>query len=186
MSFDIGGGIRVLPQFGVGIAVSRYSAETAANISFSVPHPLFVGRPATASGASQNPLQQSETAVHIEARYIGNLPHASVQIFAGPSHVKTTRTVVNDFTYYDALGTSTLNYSVSLAGNTTTAYDLSAWGFNVGVDAGYYLGENVGFGVLVRYSNAKVDLQNPLQSTKTSQPLTLGGLNVGGGVRFRF
>jgi hypothetical protein len=187
VSFDLGGGIRFLRQFGVGVALTRYRSSETANISFSVPHPLFVGRPATASGPSQAPLTQEELAVHIEARYVGNLPHASVSVFAGPSYFSAKREMIGDFRYFENLGSSTLNYTVSLASNSTEAYDLTRWGFNVGVDVGYYIGEYVGFGVLVRYSRAQVDLPNPLASGGSpDQPLDLGGVNVGGGVRFRF
>ncbi|MBS1819348.1 MAG: outer membrane beta-barrel protein [Acidobacteria bacterium] len=186
VSFDIGGGVRFLRQFGVGVAVTRYKASETANISFSVPHPLFVGRPATASGPSQAPLTQEELALHIEARYVGNLPHASISVFAGPSYFSAKREMIEDFRYFENLGSSTLNYTVSLADNTTQSYDLSKWGFNVGVDVGYYIGEFVGFGVLVRYSRAQVDLPNPLALGAPTQPLDLGGVNFGGGVRFRF
>jgi hypothetical protein len=185
VSFDLGAGVR-FSQFGVGVAVSRYTTEEPGNISFSIPHPLFVGRPATAQGPTEGPLKQDETVVHIEARYVGNLPHASIAVFAGPSYFKATRTIVDDFTYFESLGTTTLNYTVSLAGNTTEAHDFNKWGFNVGADFGYYFGSNVGVGVLVRYSKASVDLPVPISSTIETQPVDLGGTTVGGGVRFRF
>jgi hypothetical protein len=190
VSVDVGGGVLLFSKLGVGVALSRYSDEHPAVISFSRPHPLFVGRPASASGTSQSGLTQEETVIHIEARYVGNLPHASVAVFAGPSYFKTTRNVVDNYRFLENLGSSTLNYTVSLVDNTTKSHDLSAWGFNVGVDAGYYFGENVGVGMLVRYSNAKVNLPDDFKSLVTGTPATqsldLGGVAVGGGLRLRF
>jgi hypothetical protein len=185
VSFDLGAGVR-FSQFGVGVAVSRYVAEEPGNISFSVPHPLFVGRPATAQGTTDDPLKQEETAVHIEARYVGNLPHASISVFAGPTYFRAKRQLVEDFTYLETLGSQTLNYTVSLVSNTTETHEFNKWGFNVGADIGYYFGDNVGVGVLVRYSKASVDLPISISSTGATESHDLGGTTVGGGVRFRF
>lgn len=182
---DVGAGLR-LGHFGVGLAVSRYSNDQVGTISFSVPHPSFVGRPATASGATQSPMTQNELGVHLEARYIANLPHMSFAVFAGPSYLKTTRSLVSDFRYSSILGATTQNFTVSLTGDTTNDYTVSKWGFNLGVDAGYYFGENFGIGGLARYARATIDLPNPLDSPTATQPYDLGGLSVGGGLRFRF
>jgi hypothetical protein len=62
----------------------------------------------------------------------------------------------------------------------TRSIDDSAIGFLAAMDANYMALRNVGFGVLVRYSRASVDLPDSTSS------MTLGGLNVGAGARFRF
>jgi len=66
----------------------------------------------------------------------------------------------------------------------------SAWGYNVGVDAGFYPSAHVGFGGLMRYSRGTVDLENPLQTLiddrTATDPLDAGGLRVSAGLRVRF
>ncbi len=185
-SFDIGGGVRLTRQLGVGVAVSQFSDNEPGRINFSVPHPALFNRPASSSG-NTSALEQKDTAVHLEARYSVNTPRANISVFAGPSHFSSTRELVSDFTYRELLLTPSLTYTVTYTGATTTKEKLSAWGLNVGADVGYFFTEKAGVGVLLRYSKANVDLPNEmtLPSSDTDK-LAVGGLSVGGGFRLRF
>ena len=53
-------------------------------------------------------------------------------------------------------------------------------GFNLGVDANYMLTRSLGAGVVVRYTQASVDLEG------ATDKLTVGGPQLGIGVRYRF
>jgi hypothetical protein len=56
------------------------------------------------------------------------------------------------------------------------------WGYNVGVDVSYYFAEHAGVGGLIRYAPAVLDLPTPGGTVE----IEAGGLQAGGGVRFRF
>ncbi len=188
-SFDIGGGIS-FGQFGIGLAATRYSDTQPVNASISVPNRYFFDAPATASAITQNGLKHEETVLHIEGRYMVNLPHASIAVFAGPSYFKTAQEIVSNDTfsetYNDFLGTD----AVSITGYNSKMVDLRAWGYNLGVDGAYYFSERIGVGGLLRFSRATVKFPNPIQTVQTGvtteQSVDVGGLHVGAGIRFRF
>lgn len=191
-SFDIGGGVRLAGGLGVGVAFSRYQDNEQANLSATFPSPFRFNNPSTDSKSSTDALTNDETVVHIEARYVANLPHASFAVFAGPSYFKGRREVISDFTFFESTD-SRLPYSITLNGETKRqAVDFAVWGANVGADVGYFFTENVGVGVLARFSRGKVDLPNVFGAafshltTPSTQTVNVGGLNVGGGLRIRF
>jgi hypothetical protein len=188
-SFDIGGGL-LFGQLGVGLAVTRYADPEKATSNISVPSFFFFNDAATASATTHDLLKHEQTAVHIEARYVANRPHASVAIFAGPSYIKTRQELVTDVIYSEFISRTTLAHSVSITGYDSESFNLHAWGYNVGVDGGYYFTNNVGIGGVLRFSRATVQLPNAIQNANSggnaTQDLNVGGFNAGGGVRFRF
>ena len=80
-SFDLGGGVR-FGQFGVGLAVSRYADRQSASSQILVPNRASFNRPSLASATTQDPLMHTETVLHIEGRYVANLPRVGVALFA--------------------------------------------------------------------------------------------------------
>ncbi|HZB25950.1 MAG TPA: hypothetical protein VE379_07450, partial [Vicinamibacterales bacterium] len=58
--------------------------------------------------------------------------------------------------------------------------DNTTVGVHFGVDATYLVTPRIGAGVLVRYSVGSADLEGATDS------LTVGGFQIGGGVRLRF
>lgn len=187
-SFDVDGGVR-FGSFGAGLGVSRYSDNETVLSHISVPSRLFFANAASASATSQNPLTHEETALHLEGRYIANLPRMSLAVFAGPSYVRTTQEIVTDNTYQEVDSLTGL-HTVQITNYSFRSAELHAWGYNVGVDAAYYFSTFLGVGGLVRFSQATVQLPNDLQTTAdgrtVTQDLKVGGLNVGAGVRVRF
>jgi hypothetical protein len=187
-SFDLDGGVR-FGSFGAGLGFTRYSDDETVQSHLTVPSRLFFNNLASATATSQNPLSHQETAIHLEGRYIANLPRMSLAVFAGPSYIKTTQDVVTDNTYTEVDSLSGL-HTINITNYSFRPVDLHAWGYNVGVDAAYYFSNYIGVGGLVRFSQATVKLPNDLQTTANGQAVTqdvkVGGLNVGGGVRLRF
>jgi hypothetical protein len=188
-SFDIGGGVR-FGQFGVGVAASRYVDNETADVHIRVPHPSLFNAHATADGTTQNEMEHKETAVHIEARYVANLPNLSVAVFAGPSYFKTTQELIREIYFNESLNLTTLAYTVVVTRTDNSIESQSAWGFNVGTDVAYYFSQTVGVGGLLRFSRGTIDLPNDFQSnangTLVTQEVKLGGLSLGGGIRLRF
>ncbi len=60
----------------------------------------------------------------------------------------------------------------------------SAWGFNAGVDVGWFFDRYVGVGGLLRFNKGTVSLTDPFSGTGVD--LKAGHVVFGGGVRFRF
>jgi hypothetical protein len=188
-SFDLGGGIR-FGRFGVGLAASRYSDQQVATSRIVVPNRALFNRPSMASATTQDPLVHSETVLHLEGRYVANLPRVSVALFAGPSMFMISKEVITGDHY-----TETFNFVTAAQSESITGYDMEPksvrqWGYNVGADVSYYLSELVGVGGLIRFSHATAKLPNDIQSFQTgvasSTDISVGGLQIGGGLRFRF
>ena len=180
--FDIAGGVHLGQRFGVGVAVSHTRNEQPATVSLTIP---ILRGPSTATKNS-DPLPRSETALHIELMY--RLPNAGgvgLTVFGGPSRFNAKQKLVSDF---NAAPAGPLSFAV--ANVRTEQQDASAWGFNVGADAGYFFVKSFGVGALVRYGRATVELPNLLQRPVTNRTVNedvdVGGLLVGGGVRLRF
>lgn len=188
-SFDVGGGIR-FGRFGVGLAASRYADHQLATSRIVVPNRNLFNRPSSASATTQDPLTHSETVLHLEGRYVANLPRVSVALFAGPSLFLINKEVISGDHY-----TETFNFASAAQTESITGYDMEAkrvrqWGYNVGADVSYYLSELVGIGGLIRFSQATTKLPNDIQSFQTGVASTtdfsVGGLQIGGGLRLRF
>lgn len=178
--FDIGGGVRVWGNLAVGIAVSRFSDKGAAEISATLPNPLFIDLPRTAT-ASAPDLEHSENAVHLQVLWFLPLTDKiDVAFSAGPSFFRVRQGLVSDVQTTEGAFPFT---TVTISGVSTTEAKANATGYNVGVDATYMVTDRVGGGFFVRYTGASVNL--PLQGGD-ELPLDVGGTQVGGGLRVRF
>jgi len=60
----------------------------------------------------------------------------------------------------------------------------TAVGFNLGVDGRYMFLRNAGIGAMLRYTHGQVDLTSP--TGEEGFKLDTGGLEIAGGLRFRF
>ncbi len=194
LAYDVGGGVlHGGPRWkaGVGVAVSRTQERPSALVSLTLPHPILFSRSATATFTSGDGLERRETATHIQALLESRLGRVTVRLFAGPSHVRLAHILVSDVQIRETLDFSPqLAYAVAITGLDTSRVAVSAWGYHVGADAGFFFSRHVGAGALVRYTRATAKVPNGLQTaidggTATSEE-TLGGVSVGGGVRLRF
>lgn len=188
-SLELGGGVRIAGRFGVGASLSSTFGHQDARAQFSIPNPFLPRRPAVASFKTSSGRQ--ETAVHLQAIYLlparGRL-HAA--LFSGPSYFTLHQDLVSDATgdlSFDSDGNLTLDLSRAVKKRASA----SAWGFNVGGDVAYLLTRTVGVGGLVRFSRATIGLENALEATRTGRkggrvPVTVGGLQLGAELRFRF
>lgn len=176
--FDLSGGVRVWQSLAFGGGFSRVSGTTFALLSATVPHPLFVNRPRSATRTLAE-ITHTERAVHFQAVWI--LPvwsRIDLAVSGGPSVVTLEQGFVTDADASE-VGPPFSQISVS---TTMTEQKKSGPGFTVGVDINYMVTRNVGVGVLGRYLGASIDL--PFRSTQTS--MNIGGLQVAGGLRVRF
>ena len=98
---------------------------------------------------------------------------------AGVSVFSVTQGLVTDVVFTDAYPFDTATF----ASATTTSLSKTATGVNVGADITWKLSRNVGVGGLVRFAKASVTLA---PSAGNSTTIDVGGVQVGGGVRFAF
>ena len=68
----------------------------------------------------------------------------------------------------------------SLSSTTIVREDHTGVGINLGVDINYFFRPDIGAGVLARYTYGSVDLDT------VGESLTVGGFQLGFGLRYRF
>jgi len=197
MTFDVGGGVRLVQNLGVGVTYSRYSKERTATLSTTIPSPFDYGQASTIE--RQLPLQREEDAVHFQAIYripITNKVH--VGVFGGPSYFRCLDDVVSQF----ALGVDSFfpAWAVNFSDVTQTVDKESVWGYHGGVDVTYLFTRRFGVGTTMRYSRASHHSTNHFADTgdlfydgvwgggNATETVTMdhGGFHWNGGVNLRF
>jgi hypothetical protein len=176
--FDAGVGFRIWKGLGAGIAISRFSVDSAGQAEATLPHPLFFQRNRQISGETTG-ITREETGIHIQAQY--HLPpfgRVYVTLAGGPSVLDIQQSIVTDVNYTEEFPYDTATY----VGVDSQRVSGTATGFNAGADVRWMFTRNVGVGGLVRYTRATVDL------TRNNRTVTVdaGGMQVGGGVRLAF
>ena len=174
---DIGGGVRLPGNLGVGVGFSRFDRSNDARVDARIPHPFFFDRDRSITGTATN-LTRTETAVHLQLRWFAPLrSRVSVSLFGGPTFFQVTQDLVTAVSF-----AQTYPFDVaSFTSASTAEQSESAVGYNVGADVGYFFSQHVGVGGLIRYSAGSVDL--PSQDDVS---IDLGGLHAGGGLKLRF
>ena len=89
----VDGGVvfRLADWFGIGFAASVVTHDTDADVTASVPHPLFFRQPRSVAGTT--PATRREVAGHIEAVYLMPTRRVDVMIFGGPSLFSVRQTL---------------------------------------------------------------------------------------------
>jgi hypothetical protein len=197
-TFDIGGGVRVARNFGVGLTYSRYSRSRTALLTTTIPSPLVFGDSATIE--RRIPLQRDEDAFHIQAMY--RVPLASrleVGVFGGPTYFRCLDDTISTFSLEGDFSPA-MNWLVRFRNVTRTVDRDTAWGYNAGADVTYMATPHIGFGATFRFSRASHQTPNLLSDvsnltwdgtwggdqTTTTVTMRHGGMHWNGGVTFRF
>jgi hypothetical protein len=177
--FDGGFAMRVAGNLGVGVAMSFFSKKNAADISAQIPHPFFYST-RLVSGAA-NDLQRNEVNTHIQAVYVvPSRGKTSIALMGGPSFFHVKQDLVTSISYNE-----TYPYDTASFGNASTIpVAKNGVGFNAGVDIALRVSRNMGVGGIVRFSRAGLELAVP--NGVGNQSVNVGGVHVGGGVRFFF
>lgn len=166
--FDFGGGFMVTPVVGFGLNFSGTAHRDIVGLGAGV------GTLILASGATDE-LTRSEGALNIQAMIVPiNSDHFRGRLFGGPSFIRYQADMVDDFFFFRSVISNV--HTVSTEG--------SAMGFHVGGDATYFFSRFVGLGGFARYSRATASIDEPMSGRK--QNMLLGGVQTGGGLRFRF
>jgi hypothetical protein len=168
--FDITGGYKIRPSFGVAVGFSNFSNTTGAALATSIPDPLVFDRPLAATSTVPD-LEHSERGIHLSAVWFMPVTDKiDVALSAGPSFIMVSQDLVTAISV--PAGTQTANPVVTTEKETGI-------GFNLGVDGTYMVTRNFGAGAFLRYAGASVDLP-------AVDDLGVGGFQIGVGVRVRF
>lgn len=178
-AFGARAGIRVWRRLTVGGAVSRFTDSAAAAVTARVPHPFFFDRPRQIDGTAEDILRE-ETVAYAEIGWTFALSRKmDLTLFAGPAFFTVRQEVAGRVLYAESYPYD----SAAFTGVESTVKKASATGTTAGVDVTYLFSRSFGVGVLLRYSQATAEV-----TPADGRPVTLdlGGLQVGGGLRFRF
>jgi hypothetical protein len=179
-ALNVSAGALVWRSLAVGVGVTRFSHSTPIAFSVSVPHPFFFNRARSVTG-DVGGVKREELAVHVQARGMFTpSPRIQAMVFGGPSFFSVKQGIVNDFEITEAYPYDTATFSRGL---TTTA-DESKVGFNVGADVGYFFTRQVGVGGSVQWAGTTLEV--PASGGTGTFEIKVGGLQAGGGIRFRF
>jgi hypothetical protein len=170
--FDINAGYKVWRNLAFAVGYSRTSSKADAAVSASIPDPRLFDSPRSIT-ASAADLKHTEQAINLMGVWM--VP-VTDKIDVGASFGPTIFMVKQDIP-------STLTVAEpgpTVSGLTTTSADKTTAGINLGVDVTYLVTKRVGVGGLARYTWGSVDLAGATKS------LTVGGFQIGAGVRLRF
>lgn len=180
--FGAGVDFRVFKNLTVGVSYHQETNSEDAQVTGSVPHPIFFNRPrsfdTTAGG-----LYRRENATHLSFGWIVPInPKLDVLVSAGPSFFRLEQDVVSDVVIAEKGG----DYTEVVVAPTVVTQKRSATGFNAAADVTYILWQNdrvrVGAGGFLRYTEAKTDVRLLVSDFET----TVGGMQFGFGGRIRF
>lgn len=175
-------GARVFGNFGVSVAYHTQSSSSTADVSGSIPHPIFFDRPRSFA-ESIDGIDRDEYATHLQVGYMVPFnDKLDMYVYGGPSFFRVSQEVVDDVTVAEQ-GAPFTNVVVQ---PSFAVRKKSATGYNVGVDLSYmfYSTDTVrlGLGAFARMTGAKADITVGESTVETD----LGGFQFGIGARFRF
>lgn len=171
---DASAGVRVWRGLAIGLGVTMFEVDSGMTVSGEVPSPLFVNRPRSAQ--FQQAGLHRQLGVHLHMTYIFPvMDRLDVAVSVGPSLFRMRQ----DSPSAVDLGAETAPFdTVTITGVATTPARATGFGANAGVDVTYMLTRLVGAGIFVRYAGGPIDFG--------AESIDAGGLQAGGGLRFRF
>jgi len=170
--FDLSAGYKVWGNVALGAGYSWTSSKADAAVSALIPDRDFFDRHRAVT-ASANDLNHTESAVHLMAVYMMPVTDkVDVGLSAGPTIFQVSQDLPGALTVSEPGPTVT--------GAAVTEIKKTTIGFNVGVDVTYLVTKKIGIGGLARYTKGSADLDG------ATEKLTVGGFQLGGGIRIRF
>jgi hypothetical protein len=173
--FDISGGYKVWRNLAVGIGVTHVGSTADLTVNASIPDPLFFDAPRHVVVTVPD-AHHSQTAINLTGTWV--MPITD-KIDIGYQFGPTIFMVSQDLPGAPAPGAITepgpVVSSLPLVGEDKTTV-----GIHFGVDRTYMITPRVGVGGIARYSWGSADLAGAEDS------LTVGGFQIGAGLRVRF
>lgn len=170
--FDVSAGYKVWRNLAAGIGFSHVGSKADAAIRATIPDPVFFDRLRSVDSSAPG-LKHSENVVHLMGVWMVPVTDKiDVGVSAGPSIFRVKQDLPTQVSIAEPGPTVT--------GVTVTSVKETTVGINLGVDVTYLVTKRWGVGGLARYTRGSVDLAG------ASDSLTVGGFQIGGGLRVRF
>jgi hypothetical protein len=169
--FDVSGGYKIWRNLLVGLGYTHVASEDTLALQASVPDQFQTDSPRAVS-TSFSGAKHSQNSLHLMGTWM--VPFTDKVDFGiqlGPTIFFARQDLPQDLQVQEP--TPTLSGSLTSKNKTTV-------GLHFGVDALYTITPRYAAGVLARYTWGSVDFGD------SSESLTLGGFQLGGGVRVRF
>jgi hypothetical protein len=167
--FDFQGGYRVRENFFAGLMVSRFGTSGDAATSASIPDPIFFNRPKNITGSTSG-LKRSEVAVAPHITWSRPLTDKfDINFSGGIAFIHVSQDIAGDFQVTPPQNVTILQTTEKKNGTGPFAQ----------VDIVYNLKDRWAVGYYLRYAGAKVDFASIPKAN-------VGGMQSGGGIRFRF
>lgn len=172
-------GVRLRKRLALELTQTESSLTDNVDIAARLPHPFFHDTYRTVDGNSGG-LSRDETALHLSLKWlVRDGEKVQLGLFAGPSRIDLE---------YDRVSAVRFNQTypfdvASYAGVEHQRASGDAIGFHVGADVVRWLGKTIGLGLLIRFSEAEIDLDAADGSTVS---VNAGGPAAAADLRFRF
>lgn len=177
--FEVGAGVRLMHNLAVGGSFSKFSKGGNVTVDADVPHPFFFNRARKVSGTADN-LSRLETGFHGKVVFIAPVGAGwEVLLSGGPSFFQVEQDLVEDIKIKETYPYDTASFDTAVAKRHAS----SGLGFNVGADVTRMLTPHMGVGAAVVISRATLHFDTFSDPTRD---FDVGGMRVGGGLRFRF
>jgi len=170
--FDIAGGYKIWSNLVVGIGFTHVGSTADMNVNAQIPDPVAFDSPRSVTTTIPD-AKHSQNAIHLTGTWmIPVTDKVDVGVQFGPTIWLVSQ---------DIPGIPTIQEP----GPTITSFpfekqDKTTVGIHLGADVAYMFTPRYGAGVLMRYTWGSADLAG------TSDSVTVGGLQIGGGLRVRF
>jgi opacity protein-like surface antigen len=177
---DFAVGYRLWENLGVHVGYSYFSKSESPTLSAQIPHPLIGGQPRSAT-ASAGELSHSESAFHTHLLWMIPLSEEiEVAVLVGPTFYNIKQEFVDTVSVQEGAPPYT---TVTISDVHQIEQSDNAVAFTAGLDGTYRLTPKFGIGAFFRYSGASADM--PLSGGGTVT-VEAGGIQIGGGLRYRF
>jgi hypothetical protein len=170
---DLMVGIRVKNNFFIAMQGSVRTASADTPAVASVPDPIAFESPRVVTTTLTGMAHRELWASVLPTVVIPVRKNIDLTLFGGASLVELEHEIAS----FNASGIVEPGPTVTF---TRVTESRSVWGFLVGADARYMFTDTVGAGAFIRFQRATVNFPG------TGLTLEVGGLQAGGGLRFRF
>jgi hypothetical protein len=170
---DVMLGVRVKNNFFIAMQGSLRTASADAPATAAIPDPIAFESPRVVSTTITGLAHREIWASVLPTLVIPATKKIDVSLYAGPSLVQLEHEIAS----FTASGIVEPGPTVTFSRATESR---SVWAFTGGADVRYMVTDTVGAGAFVRFQGAKVNFPG------TGITLDVGGLQAGGGLRFRF
>ncbi len=170
--FDITAGYRVWRNLALGVGYSHTQSDTDVAIAASIPDPLFYDQPRSVSLTTSG-AKHKEDAVNISGTWMVPVTDKiDVDVAFGPTVFAVKQDVPTSI--------SVTEPGPTVSSTTLSSESKSTVGVHFGFDVNYLVTKRIGAGLVGRYSRGSVSLPG------ATKKLTVGGFQIGVGVRVRF